>query len=132
MGRTITRQDAIALIDALPSESLPELVQFAEFLRFKSSTYAMLAPKAEEQRLLEIIQRRLPSEQQRRLNGLRQKSEQGELASEEYAELLQLIDQVEQADAERAQALIELAHLHNKPISTIFHENSPEYVTNAA
>jgi hypothetical protein len=132
MTTTITRQDAITLIDALPSETLPELIQFVEFLRFKTSSHTAFATDAEEQKLLQIIQRRLAPEQQRRLDRLRQKNEMGELALAEHAELLQITDQVEHADAERAQALIELARLRNKPVSTILHEYAPEYVTNAA
>ncbi len=34
-AQTITRQKVIELIDELPSETLPEVAQFIEFLRFK-------------------------------------------------------------------------------------------------
>jgi len=132
MLATITRQDAIALIDALPSETLPELVQFAEFLRFKTSSRVAVTTDVEEQKLLKIIQRRLAPEQQQRLDQLRQKHELGELTPTEHAELLQFVAQVESADAERAQALIALARLRDKPVAMILHECSPEYVVNAA
>ncbi len=131
MTATITRQDAIALIDALPSETLPELAQFVEFLRFKTFRRAASATDTDEQKLLTIIQRRLAPEQQRRLDRLRGKNELGELTPAEHAELLQITEQIENADAERASALIELARLHNKPVSTVLHEYSPEYITNA-
>ncbi|MBM4457984.1 MAG: hypothetical protein FJ011_09510 [Chloroflexi bacterium] len=56
----------------------------------------------------------------------------GELTPAEHAELLQFVAQVESADAERAQALIALARLRDKPVAMILHECSPEYVVNAA
>lgn len=115
MTATITRQDAIALIDTLPNETLPELVRFVEFLRFKTTARATIAANADEQKLLKIIRRRLAPEQQQRLDRLRQKNELGELTPTEHAELLRIIEQVEHADAERAQALIELARLNLHP-----------------
>lgn len=36
MAETITRAQVIELIDTLPSETWPELAQFAEFLRFRA------------------------------------------------------------------------------------------------
>jgi len=35
MPENIVRHQVIELIDALPSEVLPDLLQFAEFLRFR-------------------------------------------------------------------------------------------------
>ena len=131
MDEMITRQDVIALINALPNETLPELAQFAEFLRFKMVPRASFALDADEQKLLTIIQRRLTPEQQQQLNGLRQKNEMGELTAAERAELLQITEQIENADAERAQALIELARLRNVPVLTLLHEFTPEQFADA-
>jgi hypothetical protein len=131
MTATITRQDTIALIDALPNETLPELAQFIEYLRFKTFGRAAFVTETDRQKLLAVIQRRLAPEQQQRLDRLRQKNESGELTPAEHVELLQITEQIENADAERASALIELARLHKKPVSTILHEYSPEYITNA-
>lgn len=77
------------------------------------------------------LRKRRLREQQQRLDRLRQKNESGELTPAEHVELLKITEQIENADAERASALIELARLHNKPVSTILHEYSPEYITNA-
>ncbi|MBM3130273.1 MAG: hypothetical protein FJ009_16810 [Chloroflexi bacterium] len=131
MSVTITRQEVIALIDTLPTETLPELAQFAEFLRSKTFPHNAPMIDVDEQRLLTIIQRRLAPEQQHRLDQLRRKNEIEELLPSERAELLQITEQIEYADAERAGALIELARLRNKPVATILREYSPEYVTDA-
>jgi len=66
-----------------------------------------------------IDQRKLPPEDQRRLSFLRTRSEQGSLAPEEHAELLSFVERVEREDAERAEALVELARLRNMPLGAL-------------
>ena len=53
--------------------------------------------------------RRLPVEQRRRLDKLRGKLEAETLAEAERIELLELVERVEAADVERAEALLALA-----------------------
>ncbi|MBI3914938.1 MAG: hypothetical protein HY327_12225 [Chloroflexi bacterium] len=122
MSETVTRQQVIELIDALPSETLPELVEFAEYLRHKTRPRDSFAVASSEQGLLEVIHRRLAPEQQHRLDVLRQKNESGQLTDAERAELWAYVEQVENADAQRAEALIELAHLRNVPVTVLMRD----------
>jgi len=131
MAETITRAQVIALIDTLPSNTLPELAQFAEFLRFRTHPRGAVAFTVEEQSLIEIIQRRLAPEQQRRLDALREKDDLGQLPDAERAELLALVEKIETADAQRAQALVDLARLRHVPVAVLMHEFALERSTDA-
>jgi len=131
MGETITRAQVVALIDTLPSETLPELAEFAEFLRFRTRAREASAVTTEERALLQVIQRRLAPEQQQRLDGLREKNETGLLTHVERAELLALVEQVENADAQRAQALIDLARLRQIAVAVLIRELTPEHPSDA-
>jgi hypothetical protein len=122
MSEAITRQQVIELIDTLPSETLPELAQFAEFLRSRARPRDSRRVAAEEQSLRQVIQRQLAPEQQHRLDLLRQKSEAGRLTDAERAELLAMVEQIEKTDAQRAQALVDLARLRHVPVAVLIRE----------
>ncbi|MBW4481134.1 MAG: STAS/SEC14 domain-containing protein [Tildeniella torsiva UHER 1998/13D] len=64
-----------------------------------------------EANLLQAINQGLPENTQHRYNELQAKVQDETIAPEEHQELLQLIDVVEQAEANRLQALMELAQL---------------------
>jgi hypothetical protein len=108
---TEIRQRAIALLEQLPGESLVRAVEFLEALSHEVLQVSETKPEVSETALLEIIQRRLPSEDQQRLAYLRQRNEAEEITDVEHQELLGYIDRVEQQDAKRAEALIKLAQL---------------------
>ncbi len=116
---TVVREQVLDLIEDLPSESLQELVRFIEFLRFRGDQEAKTPVAEAEAPLLAIIRRRLPIEDQRRLSSLRTRKEERGLTSEEHAELLAYVDRVEQEDAERAQALLELSRLRRMPLTAL-------------
>jgi transcriptional regulator GlxA family with amidase domain len=59
--------------------------------------------------MVAIIRCRLSTEQQQRLNELRDKLEAEMLTEAERTELLELIERVEAADVERAEALLAMA-----------------------
>lgn len=73
----------------------------------------------QESLLLQKINRGLPAATQQRYDELRAKLHSETIAADEYQELLGLIDEVELADANRLQALIELAHLRNVSLAEI-------------
>jgi hypothetical protein len=131
MAESITRDQVVALIDTLPSETLPELAQFAEFLRFRTRPRDAFAITAEERSLAQIIHCRLAPEQQHRLDALREKNETGRLTGAERAELLTLVEQIENADAQRAQALVDLARLRHVPVAVLMRELALEHPTGA-
>ena len=56
-----------------------------------------------------VVRCRLSPEQQQRLNELRDKLEAEALTEAERTELLELVERVEAADVERAEALLALA-----------------------
>lgn len=61
---------------------------------------------------MEVIQRHLASDEQKRLQDLRDRCEWGELTAIEHGELIQYEDRLEQWRVERLQDLIELAKLN--------------------
>ena len=115
----MAREQVIDLIEGLPNESLPELVRFIEFLRFRSEQEKKVANANAEAPLLAIIHRHLPPEDQLRLADLRARKEEGLLTPAEHEELLAYVERVEHEDAERAQALLDLAHLRNMPLGAL-------------
>ena len=116
----VTREKVIELIDELPTEALPEVIQFVEFLHFKT-TQGQTAPPSETA-LLALINRRLLPAEQNRLNDLRARNESGQLNEIERTELLTYVERVEREDAQRAEALVALARLRGLPLATLMHE----------
>lgn len=123
---TEIRQRAITLLEQLPGESLVKAVEFLESLAHESLQLTQ-TPKTQtsEAALLQIIQRRLSLEEQDRLSYLRQQNENGEITETQYQQLLKYIDQVEQQDAERAQALIQLAELRQVDLKVLMNQFLP-------
>ncbi len=113
----------IALVEKLPAETLTKAVDFLEALCKETSEVSEVTPK--EEALLQIIQRRLPPDDQTRLAYLRQRNETGEITEAEHQELLAYVDRVEHQDAERAEALIELARLRKVDLKTLLNEFLP-------
>ncbi|MEW5860031.1 MAG: hypothetical protein AB1861_22025 [Cyanobacteriota bacterium] len=124
---TETRQRAIDLVDKLPQELLDEAVNFLESLSMKANQVREPASsKSEETALLEIIHRRLPAEDRTRLDYLRQKNETSKLTDAEHREILAYVEQVENQDVERAEALIKLAKIRKVDLSTLISEVTSE------
>lgn len=126
------RKRAIALLEQLPGESLLKAVEFLEALSHEPLLVSE-TPKAEasEAALIQIIQHRLTSEEQDRLNYLRSSNESGEITEAEHQELLMYVERVEQQDAERAEALIQLAQLRSCDLKMLVKEFLPTH-SNAA
>ncbi len=124
---TEIRQRAIALLEQLPGESLARAVKFLEALSHEALQESETTPSASETALLEIIQRRLPPEDQKRLAYLRQRNEAEEITDTEHQELLVYIDRVEQLDVERASALIKLAQLRQVDLVVLIQEFIPTH-----
>jgi hypothetical protein len=73
----------------------------------------------QESLLLQKINLGLPDKTQQRYDDLRAKLHSETITKDEYQELLTLTDEVELADANRLQALIELAQLRNVSLPEI-------------
>ena len=104
---TIVRVPAQVTVDALvevvaqlPSNELDDFLAQVNLTRQRQATEAAL---------LVTIRRQLPAEQQQRLSELRDKLEAETLTEAERTELLELVERVEAADVERAEALLALS-----------------------
>ena len=88
-----------------------ELEQFADRVQaLRAHRRAPSLPKREAE-LLQLINRGLPTEVRQRYDALNDKLHAETITDEEHQELLGLIEQVKQADAERLRNLVELAQL---------------------
>jgi hypothetical protein len=66
-------------------------------------------------------------QEQNRLTCLRLQNEAGEITETEHHELLMYIERVEQQDAKRAEALIQLAQLRNVDLKMLIDEFLPKH-----
>jgi hypothetical protein len=73
----------------------------------------------EETGLLRQINQGLPEQARGRYAELIRKRQDQTLTPEEHAELLRLTDQAEMLEASRAQALVQLARLQQKPLAAV-------------
>lgn len=119
------------LLNGVAQLDTPELEHLlSQVLTLRAKRIAPSLP-AEEAGLLEKINQGLPSDAQQRYNELTAKRRAEALTPDEYQELLSLIDRIEQADAERVQALTELAQLRQISVMTLMAElgiRPPPYV----
>jgi hypothetical protein len=123
---TEIRQRAIALLEQLPGESLVKAVEFLESLSHQALHVSEIkTSEARETELIQIIQRRFSSEQQDRLNYLRQQNETEEITETEHQELLIYVELIEKQDAERAEALIQLAQIRGVDLQFLINEFLP-------
>lgn len=122
---TEIRQRAKELVDQLPGASLAKALEFLESLTREANQESEEALKLEEEALVQLIQRRLPKDDQTRLAYLRQRNESGEITAVEHQELLTYVYRVERQDAERAEALIQLAQIRDVDLKTLVNEFLP-------
>ena len=119
------------LLNGVAQLDTPELEHFvAQVLTLRAKRIAPCLPEAEVA-LFEKINQGLPLDVQHRYDDLTAKRRAETLTPEEHRELLALIDRVEQADAERVQALSELAQRRNVSVTALMTElgiRPPEYV----
>lgn len=110
------------LMEAVASMSQAELEQF--LLRVIALQAQRKAPhlSAKESELLIKINRGLPPEIRTRLDRLVAKRKAQKLTSKEHQELLRLIDQLEEAEAARAEALAQLARLRGVSMTTLMND----------
>jgi hypothetical protein len=121
---TDIRQRAILILETLPSDKLTQAVEWLESLS-QSTQIAPASISEQEPSLLQIIHRRLPVAEQQRLDSLRIRLEAETLTEVERQELLVLSDRLEQQDAERAEALFQLAQLRNVNFTDLLAEFLP-------
>lgn len=118
------------LLDGVAQLNPSDLEQFvSQVLVLRAKRVAPSVSKQEAE-ILEEINRGLAQETQQRYNELVAKRQAKTLTDAEHQELLVLIDRIEQADAERVQALTKLAQLRNisvKALMEILNIRPPAY-----
>jgi hypothetical protein len=93
-----------------------DLEQFADrVLALRARRRAPSLPRSEAE-LPQLINRGVPAELRRRYDELNDKLHEETITAEEQPELLGLIEQIEQGDAERLRHLAELAQLRQIPL----------------
>jgi hypothetical protein len=123
---TEIRQKALSLLEQLPQQSLNKAVEYLEILSQNAQQETInLTSLSNETQLIKIIQFHLSSDEQKRLEYLRQQHETGKISNLEHQELLNYVDQIEQKDAKRAEALIQLAQLRQVDLKIIIDEFLP-------
>jgi len=123
---TEIRQKALSLLEQLPQSSLNKAVEYLETLAQNAQQETInLTSLSNETQLIKIIQLHLSSDEQKRLEYLRQQHETGTISNLEHQELLNYVDQIEQQDAQRAEALIQLAQLRQVDLKVIIDEFLP-------
>ena len=112
----VSLNDLLNGVAQLNSSDLEQFVSQVLALRAKR-----VAPSVSKQEteILEKINRGLAQKTQQRYNELVAKRQAETLTDAEHQELLDLIDRIEQADAERVQALTKLAQLRNMSVKTL-------------
>jgi hypothetical protein len=107
------------LIEAVKKLSQPELRDFiAQVLALNAQHNGRSLPQKEAE-LFARINETLPIEKRNRLHGLIRKSKKVDLTQDEQNELSSLIDAVENFDAQRVQALGELAMIRGTTLSEL-------------
>jgi hypothetical protein len=81
-------------------------------LHQRTSQANPLSSANSEEKLLQIIHRKISQEDQARLDYLRQLSENGDdMTAAEYQEQLAFVSRIEKEDTERVSAIFQLAHI---------------------
>jgi hypothetical protein len=115
----LSSEDLLKAIEQLETAEIERFVERLIDLKAQRSAPS-LAPRETE--LLVKINRGLPADGVARYQELIQRRRSGSLSAEEYDDLLRLSDQVEQLDAERVEALAELASLQGISLSRLMTE----------
>jgi hypothetical protein len=115
----LSTDDLIRAVDQLTPGELDTVLRHALTVRARLRVRSL---PAAETALLQRINQGLPRQQQERYQALIDRRDARTLTELEQAELLQLTDQVEQAEADRAAALVELAQLRQVSVDQLLHE----------
>ncbi|MDO8367779.1 MAG: hypothetical protein Q7T20_13340 [Saprospiraceae bacterium] len=126
-GKILTRSKATVDLDeiiegmtAIDTATLEQFMQQVGNLVARKKAPNHLSER--ESDLLMAINYCIPAELQQRFEVLHVKSQSGILTAEEHAEMLQLIDQLEQKHAERLEKLIDLAQLRGVPLKMLMQD----------
>lgn len=124
----VSTEDLLHGVESLPTEELEQFVARVLALCARRKANSL---NEQESRLLQLINCPVPAALQSRYDLLEQKQRANTLTADEHAELLQIIEQIEQFDAERVQHLATLAQLRQVSLDKLMHDlgiRQPDYV----
>src|SRR6516165_9608306 len=105
------------LLEAVERLSPAERREFQRRLAARQEGNSRIDP--DEAALLQAAQARLPTAAERRLRRLIARSERGQLTPQELADYQHLAQEAQRIDAERAEALAQLARLRGQSIQAV-------------
>lgn len=117
------RQRAQELLDGVPSELLPDVIKTLESFYQRP---AAPEPQAAETELIERINQRFTSADQKRIDALRAKNQQGTITEAEHQELMADVERAEEMDVMRLETMMKLAELRQVSLDQITAEFAPE------
>ncbi len=109
----ISRQNLLDAVKQMAPEDFDVFIERALSLRAQPKAPTL---SARETKLISRINRGLPEELSKRYGQLTQRLKKKLLAADEHRELLELTREAESRDADRAEALLELAKLRRVPL----------------
>jgi hypothetical protein len=112
-------QQLLKAIEQLPTEELQAFANDVVALKVRRD---MQSPSARESELLLRSNERLPGELQQRFDELVNKRQAGEITKAELGELIAITDRSERLEADRIEALAELATIRNTTVSHLMQE----------
>ena len=118
------RQKVMQLVEQLPEESLSEVIELLSNLLRQTRQSQPLISSSSEEFLLQVIDRRLLPDDQARLDYLREQNESADITEAEHQELLAFVSRVENEDAERAAAILQLAQIRKVDVLSLIKEFS--------
>ena len=118
------RQKVMQLVEQLPEESLSEVIELLNNLLRQTRQSQLLISSSSEEFLLQVIDRRLLPDDQARLDYLREQNESADITEAEHQELLDFVSRVENEDAERAAAILQLAQIRKVDVLSLIKEFS--------
>src|SRR6516165_7951498 len=105
------------LLEAVEQLSPAEQSEFQRRLAARQAANG--SPQLDEAMLVQAAQARLPASAERRLRRLIARSERGQLTPQELADYQHLAQEAQRIDAERAEALAQLARLRGQSIQAV-------------
>jgi hypothetical protein len=112
----VSTDQLLRAVERLPANELASFV--AQVVALRAQREAPHLSQSETRLLLQINQG-LPAQTQRRFDELVAKRQAETITPEEMEELIQITDQIEQRDAQRLVALVELAHLRGTTLDAL-------------
>lgn len=124
----VSTEDLLHGVESLPTEELEQFVARVLALCARRKANSL---NEQESKLLQLINRPVPATLQSHYDLLAQKQRANTLSADEYAELLQVVEKIENFDVERVQHLVTLAQLRQVSLDKLMQDlgiRQPDYV----